>query len=256
MKRIISILIFSISFFSFSQEVEKISKNTKIKQTVFYVLKSDMSTKHGKYTVTSNSIVRGKDGKAIMVEGYYKYGKKDGLWTTKYFISRGKIQSQGNYKDDIQIGVWKFYDIKGKLVQEYDFDSNKILFTNECGSEEIYDVYIEDKFMKAKLDCPPSYIGGYKFLKFEINEQISTSFNFDRKKEGGTIKIDSQVSFYLKENGTIENIEFRHSIKNEKLKKFIKNLLEERQSKLIVAELNDSKVCAKMKIPIYINIIY
>jgi antitoxin component YwqK of YwqJK toxin-antitoxin module len=256
MKRIITFVLLTFSVFSFSQEVEKMQKRTKYGQAVFYVLKSDMTTKHGKYTITSNNIVRGNDGKAIMVEGNYNYGKKDGFWTKRYFMSRGKIQSQGNYENDIQVGKWTFYEFNGEIVQEYDFDNHKLLMTKECGTDKEYVVYIEDIYMKSKLDCPPSYIGGYEFLIFELNEEISTSFKFSRKEEGGRIKIVSNVSFFLKKDGVIENIEFRQSMKNEKLKKFIENKIHDKQGKWIVAELNGSKIDSKVNIPIKIDIRY
>lgn len=256
MKGIITILLMTLCLLSFGQEVVKMEKNTRYGRATFYVLKSDMTTKHGEYNITSNSIVQGNDGKTLIIEGNYSNGKKDGFWTKKYFASRGKIQSQGNYKNDIQVGKWAFHEFNGEIVQEYDFDNHELLMTNECETEDDYEVYIEGKFQISKLDCPPSYIGGLEFLIFELNEQIRTTFKFAKEKEGGRIKIVSNVSFFLKKDGTIENIEFRQSMKNEELKDFIKNKIHDRQGKWIVAELNESRIDAKINIPIKIDIRY
>ncbi len=260
MKEIITIALIIISTISFGQEVEKMQGQTRYGKATFYVLKSDMTTKHGKYTIKDHygngnaSTVVGKNG--LIVDGNYSNGKKDGIWIKRHFGPLRNIQSQGKYENDIQVGVWTFYNHNGEIIQKYDFDNHRRIMTTECGSDKQYDIYIEDKYVKSHLDCPPSYIGGYEFLIFEFNEQISDSYRYPKKEGGGTFKINSRVSFLLKKDGTIDKIEFRHSIKNEKLKTFIKNLIHEKQDKWIVAELNGSKISSKMNIPINVNIIY
>lgn len=251
MKRIITILLITISTISFGQEVKKMKENKNYGKATFYVLKSDMKTKHGKYSI------KGYTGRALIVEGNYSNGKKDGIWTERYYRKGRNLKSQGKYENDIQVGNWTFYDFKGEPVQEYDFDNNKLITSKECSTDKEYDVIIEDKPVKSKLDCPPSYIGGYSFLIYELNQKIMTSFDFPVNKKGRTeIKINSNISFLLKKDGTIENIQYSEPLENEKLKDFIKSQINEKRGKWLVAELNGSKLDSKMNIPIRINIMY
>ena len=84
-----------------------------------------------------------------------------------------------------------------------------------------------------------------------------TSFDFPINKKGRTeIKINSNISFLLKKDGTIENIQYSEPLGNEKLKDFIEKQINEKQGRWLVAELKGSKLDAKMNIPIRINIMY
>lgn len=251
MKRIITILLIIVSTTLFGQDVKKVKESTNYGKATFYVLKSDMTTKHGEYSI------KGYTGSELIVEGNYSNGKKDGIWTERYYQKGRNLKSKGKYENDIQVGKWTFYDFKGEIVQEYDFDNNILIMSKECRTDKEYDVVIEDKFAKSKLDCPPSYIGGYSFLIYELNQKIMLSFNFPINEKGRTeIKINSDISFLLKKDGTIENIQFSEPLENEKLKEFIKTQISEKQGKWLVAELNGSKLDSKMNISIKINIMY
>ena len=251
MKSIITTILIIISITSFGQEVKKMKEKKNYGKATFYVLKSDMKTKHGKYSI------KGYTGKALIVEGNYSNGKKDGIWTERYYRKGRNLKSQGKYENDIQVGIWTFYDFKGEIVQEYDFDNNILIMSKECGTDKEYEVIIESEFVKSKLDCPPSYIGGYNFLIYETNQKIMTSFDFPINKRGRTvIKVNSNISFLLEKDGTIKDIQFSEPLENEKLKEFIENQINEKKGKWLVAELNGSKIDAKMNIPIRINIMY
>ena len=56
-------------------------------------------------------------------EGTFKYGKSDGKRTT--YFENGKIRYQGEYKNDVRVGKWQFYDESGKLLAEQDFTPKK-----------------------------------------------------------------------------------------------------------------------------------
>lgn len=49
-------------------------------------------------------------------ESYYSNGKRDGHSLT--FFPNGGVRYLGEYKDDIKIGTWTFYDETGKVVKE------------------------------------------------------------------------------------------------------------------------------------------
>ena len=57
MKRIITILLITISTISFGQEVKKMKESKNYGKATFYVLKSDMKTKHGKYSIKGYTAV-------------------------------------------------------------------------------------------------------------------------------------------------------------------------------------------------------
>ncbi|MFT4600005.1 MAG: antitoxin component YwqK of YwqJK toxin-antitoxin module [Arenicella sp.] len=52
-------------------------------------------------------------------ESYYDNGIRDGHSLT--FFPNGGIRYIGEYKNDIKIGLWKFYDEAGELVKEEQF---------------------------------------------------------------------------------------------------------------------------------------
>jgi len=111
----------------------------------YYVLKTDKKTKHGEYvsyyTVTDEEYKKVKKG-TLLVEyiqkekGYYKFGKKDSIWT-EYFApqrisinggkqtSYGGVKSVGSYKDDKKVGIWQ--TAKNEITERYDYDNNKKL---------------------------------------------------------------------------------------------------------------------------------
>lgn len=111
----------------------------------YYVLKSDKKTKHGEYVsfyhVTDEEYKEVKKGtlsdEYIRKEkGYYKFGKKDSIWT-EYFApqrssknggrqtSYGGVKSEGRYKDDKKVGIWQ--TAKNEITERYDYDNNKKL---------------------------------------------------------------------------------------------------------------------------------
>lgn len=49
----------------------------------------------------------------------YRHGLKNGVSLVKY--SNGGTQYTGEYENDIQVGVWKTYDVKGKLIDTRDY---------------------------------------------------------------------------------------------------------------------------------------
>jgi len=49
----------------------------------------------------------------------YNHGKKHGVSLKKY--PNGAIHYTGEYKDDIQVGIWKTYDVDGKLLDSTNY---------------------------------------------------------------------------------------------------------------------------------------
>lgn len=50
----------------------------------------------------------------IAEEGYYKDGKKQGLW--KFYFKSGKLKKEGSFEKGKEVGLWKSYSNEGKCI--------------------------------------------------------------------------------------------------------------------------------------------
>jgi antitoxin component YwqK of YwqJK toxin-antitoxin module len=55
---------------------------------------------------------------------YFNKGKREGHSIVKY--PNGRLHYVGEYKNNQMIGVWKFYDEKGKLKEEKDYGTGEV----------------------------------------------------------------------------------------------------------------------------------
>ena len=97
MKTILSILLLlQVSAISIAQKTKKmyIKSDYPSFSETYYVLKSDKSTRHGRYT--------------------------------KRFM--GKITKQGMYEHGVKTGIWEYYDRNGDLVHKVDLENNKLIY--------------------------------------------------------------------------------------------------------------------------------
>jgi hypothetical protein len=251
MRRIITITFLLITVISFGQKLKKKKENKGSGKATFYVLKSDPTIKHGEYKIKAYS------GSAILLSGTYSYGKKVGEWTERYYRKGRELKSVGEYKNNLEVGKWSFYNPKGELIQEYDFDKNELIKSRECGDNKTYEVYINEKLAKSTLDCPASYIGGREALTYELYKKITRSFDFQSNSKGRTkIDINNSVSFFIDEKGEIDNIQFKKEIEIPKLKEFIETQILERKGKWIAGKLNESKVKSKIEIGIRLKLMF
>lgn len=63
-----------------------------------------------------------KDEKNTILARYnYLNGLRDGKFQYMYPDSDGKISGEGEYLLDEQVGTWKYYDLKGKLLAQFQF---------------------------------------------------------------------------------------------------------------------------------------
>lgn len=146
-------VLFFIIFFSTSilaQETMAV-KNKKTNE-VYFVLKSDKKTKHGKYQ-------KFNDDKKIIVEGYYKDGKKDSIWI-QYQSNGNQLSSKGNYLLNEKIGVWELYNEFGQLEQKYDHTKNELIYSKCNPAFETCRIFLANDTLVDKLECAPIYKGG------------------------------------------------------------------------------------------------
>lgn len=183
------------STITLGQETKKVTEeheNPKYKE-VFYVLKSDKTTRHGSYQKLGY-----KD--AILINGYYSAGFKDSVWTEYRWGGKNKL-SEGKYNKDKKNGIWEFFDFKGEIEQKYDFSSNEIVFyKNEDKDKDFKIIYGKDT-IKSKLERPPLYIGGSS----QIFQSVTQNINYPQQaKENGTSgKV--YVVFTIDQNGKTFN---------------------------------------------------
>jgi uncharacterized protein YdhG (YjbR/CyaY superfamily) len=60
---------------------------------------------------------------AIKFRGKLKAKRMHGPW--EFFRLDGSLMRSGTFKDGVQVGIWKTYDAKGKIVKETKFARNK-----------------------------------------------------------------------------------------------------------------------------------
>ncbi|MBU3011819.1 hypothetical protein KO506_10420 [Polaribacter vadi] len=252
MKNKILILLILITSFSFAQKTQKAKENAVYGKAKFYVLKSDGITKHGEYKITSYTLPFRN-----MVLGNYVNGKREGLWTEKYDQSGNQVKIQGNYKSDENVGKWKYYDSKGKLIQEFDFDKNEFVSNSECGTDKDFEIEVNGVLETKKLNCPPTRIGGLNIFIKDLYREITKKSPFEVNSSGRTtININEILSFFISKEGNIENIEYSGKEKNKELSKVINDFLKENNKNWVSGILNKEKVNAKISIPIKIRMMY
>jgi|SRR5690554_173301 len=194
---LVTLLAVVFQFHVHSQETTRITvkdKSTNSKE-VYYVLKSDQSTQHGPY----QKII---DNKFLIVEGHFKQGLKDSLWT--YYKHNGKgIISSGKYLENMRVGIWSFYDYKGKLEQNYDFSENKVVYfkTEKEELDRKYKIINGLDTLESSLDNPPLYIGGASKMKNQIAKNIHYPVEAMENGIQGTVN----VIFTIDSNGVARN---------------------------------------------------
>ncbi|UKN00169.1 TonB family protein [Paracrocinitomix mangrovi] len=155
----------------------------------YYVLKKDKSIKHG---VFKSTWVNGNP----RLEGYYKNGKKDSLWT--YFHQYKPIVcSRGYYEEDKKIGVWEYFDSKGKIMNRYDHSTHQLSYTTFVDTVKTYELRINDSTFEAKPQQPPIFLEGETVKNRVIQENISYPQEAITNNIFGTV----HVSFFVNNEG-------------------------------------------------------
>jgi len=113
---------------------------------IYYVLKSDKKVRQGPYCKLGCN-------DSAEVEGFYKNGLKDSIWTG--------WPASGVYSLGKKKGVWAYYNFVGQLEQKYDHSTNELLYWRFYGTpDSLFTFYSGNDSTKIKLERPPLYIGG------------------------------------------------------------------------------------------------
>lgn len=222
MKKILILYLILISINVQSQTVKKVkNKISKNEKELYYVLSSDEETKHGRYEYYKS--------RQLIEEGNYKNGEKDGLWIT--YLWDGSKSSEGYYKkglknghwiyygykevklregeirNDNRVGIWKLY-AKGILVQEFDFDNDKIIVIDNELAKSYKSIFGGKYDGLIMVDENPSYIdGGPEGLHKFILDNIFYPKELEEKGISGKVlvsailNIDGSLSDFIVKKG-------------------------------------------------------
>lgn len=236
MKKIILLALLLNSIFSFSQEVKKMKGKTTEGWEKYYVLVSDTTKRQGEYKVTSYTPPFKE-----LINGNYNLDKKEGLWIEKFNQKGHKIKVSGLYKNNIKTGKWVYNDTEGNLVQEYDYDTNELVFSKECSD---------------KYNCHVSILGGFTLFRYELSNHISSYDFWKDDKEKKFFQFKNTITFFINIDGTISEIEYKDKINDLRLLKFIEDKIYQSNGKWLIAKNNNEKIKEKVSVPITISIQY
>ena len=156
MCKIILLIVVLFPAILFGQSTKKVTD--KDKHEVYYVLKSDKTIRQGSYKKS------GWNGKPL-IDGYYKNGMKDSIWT--------------------------FYDNSGQVNQKYDYIKKEFIFekADTAGSNDLWPVIKGSDTIKTKLDKHPNYIGGSNVLYQFLADNLDYPDSAKDLNKMGTVKI-------------------------------------------------------------------
>ena len=176
------ILLLLIPLHTLGKETKKITINSLFPpyREVFYVLKSDTAVRDGEYKLTS-------EGKTI-IQGYYKMGLKDSLWTS--YNRAGQLRIKGCYSQNNRIGVWEYYNDKEEVEQKFDFTDNVLLLYRTQLANHPFRIISGSDTIHSILDRPPLYLGGQTRINEFINSQIGLPLHKSTDKYLGTVFVE------------------------------------------------------------------
>jgi len=229
-------LIFSISVTT-AQKPRKIKNVTKFfgyYTAKYSVLKSNKKVKHGSYETFDYHTNK------IIVSGNYYLGKKNDLWT-EWYQTTDVLKSEGNYKENQKVGVWKYNDYKGEMLHSYNYDTKTLLYSRECGNDKEYEVILDGESVWIKLDCPPEMIGGITNLSIDIANTYFMSKKDNKNSVGG---IHANISILIKKDGTVGDMKSNDSFLNSEYISILEEKINNTKGEWLPAELNGEKVDA------------
>ncbi|MEH0154414.1 energy transducer TonB [Limibacter armeniacum] len=149
-----------ITTFSSAQKIKKVSVKDEsgLKET-YSVLKSDPSVRHGEYKKATNY---------LLVKGQYSHGERS--------------------------GVWEYYSPKSKLVQQYDFTSDTLLY-NYNGLEYAMD---STQYTRSIV-----ILGGL----YPVLKQVGRSIRYPAEAKKNRTEGKVNVKFVVDAKGNVKQME-------------------------------------------------
>ena len=158
---------------------------------IYYVLKSDETTKQGNYRIEMN--------KRTIVLGHYNMGKKDSIWSV--YDPKGVLRSRGWFESDKRKRIWEFFNNEGKLEQKIDFSKNEVLYYQSPIANNVFRVISGSDTLFTLLDRPPLFVGGTSRLNEYIADEITMPLHKLTDKTDGMV----YVGFLIDSLGNTSN---------------------------------------------------
>ncbi|MDB5004618.1 MAG: hypothetical protein JWQ34_2843 [Mucilaginibacter sp.] len=79
------------------------------------------------------------------------------------FFAKKTVIASGAYKNDKRIGTWHFFDPTGKIMQNYDYDNNQILYESREDEKTKFRYNIDYIINKDDVTTKPVRLGGRYF---------------------------------------------------------------------------------------------
>jgi hypothetical protein len=214
-QKVIHLMLMLIPTFLFGQATERLT-NKRTNET-YYVLKSDTTIRNGSY--------------------------KKWAWT-------GKSHIEGYYKNGVKDSVWTFYDNLGRIAQKYDYTKKILVLENE----PINTIPIKIKALKGSdtvvvvLDKNPVCIGGFDIL----GQAIFDDFKYTDSTQDINVRGFEYLGFMVDTNGRAVNYSILKGLEphlDRELLRFFKKL----PSEWILGVLNGRKVDVPYTLPIRVG---
>lgn len=213
MKKILTLSLLFYSVFAFGQEtVRRSNKVASFITEKFSVLKSDKSVRDGEYSAETND----------------------------------QIVAAGSYHDGRRVGNWQFFDNKGKVVQSYNYDLNRLWF-NDTTDVKTVEYDFVDSLKRGDRIIYPVKIGGifYGFAPFLFDElDLSRAIIRDM---GGPSEVTCRHIFTIDDKGNLVKHEVLAIVNNtSKLYELDDRRFNDEFKKFIPAMINHHTVTSKM----------
>ena len=152
MNKTILTLLTVIPSLLFGQGIKKIKD--KENNEIFYVLKSDKTTKHGEYKRFSYN-------NKLLIKGFYNKGSKD--------------------------SIWECYDFDGQITSKYNYSKNELVFYKSYDKikDKKYKIINGSNSSDTTLSRPPIFLCGNDFVMSEIVKNMRYPLAaFENRKSG------------------------------------------------------------------------
>lgn len=151
----------------FGQQTKKITD--KESNEVYYVLKSDKTTKHGEYKKLNYR-------NSILLKGFYKNGIKD--------------------------SIWESYNFEGQITLKYDYSKNELIYfkPNEKLANQKYKLIDGKNNPDTSLSRPPLFLNGNDYIMSELVKNIRYPTEAAENGKSGKVNVLFTVDKFGKTN--------------------------------------------------------
>jgi hypothetical protein len=170
---------------------------------------------------------------------------KQGLYQAIYQRNNTAIAS-GLYKNNIRVGIWHFYDLSGRLVQNFDCDNNSITYEESDSyiSERHINYSFDDKITDSAKVTKPMKVGGrcYGYIPYLSVFRLSYDYiNTDFTSFSAILEI------LVSPGGRLADFKIHiRSDNDERITTFSPDLIDEKDKQFVPATINGNPVLCRI----------